>query len=151
VLFAFLNAELVDTGLLSKQVLMDAIAVGQFTPGPVFSSATFIGWQMGGLPGAVLATIGIFLPSFFLVALLNPLLPRLRKSKAVAVFLDTVNMVSIALIAVVCLEMGKAALVDWRTITIALLGFVVTMCFKKLNTAFVIIGGAVLGYGLYLI
>jgi chromate transporter len=151
VLFAFLNAELVDTGLLSKQVLMDAIAVGQFTPGPVFSSATFIGWQMGGLPGAVLATIGIFLPSFFLVALLNPLLPRLRKSKAVAVFLDTVNMVSIALIAVVCLEMGKAALVDWRTITIALLGFVCTMCFKKLNTAFVIIGGAVLGYGLYLI
>ena len=81
VLFAFLDAELVSNGLVSKQQLADAIAVGQFTPGPVFSSATFIGWQIGGAAGAIAATLGIFLPSFLFVALLNPLLPRLRKSR----------------------------------------------------------------------
>src|SRR5215204_3743550 len=78
VLFAFLDAELVSKGLLTKQQLVDAIAVGQFTPGPVFSSATFIGWQIGDIAGAIAATTGIFLPSFLFVALLNPLIPRLR-------------------------------------------------------------------------
>lgn len=81
VLFAFLDAELVGTGLLSKQQLVDAIAVGQFTPGPVFSSATFIGWQIGALPGAATATIGIFLPSFLFVALLNPLVSKLEHQR----------------------------------------------------------------------
>lgn len=98
VLFAFLDAELVAKGLLTKQQLVDAIAVGQFTPGPVFSSATFIGWQIGGAPGAIAATIGIFLPSFLFVALLNPLIPKLRKSKIMSAFLDTVNIVSVAII-----------------------------------------------------
>jgi chromate transporter len=78
VLFAFLDAELVGKGLLSKQQLIDAIAVGQFTPSPVFSAATFIGWQIGGIWGAIAATVGIFLPSFLFVALLNPLIPMLR-------------------------------------------------------------------------
>jgi chromate transporter len=146
VLFAFLDAELVTRGLLSKQQLVDAIAVGQFTPGPVFSSATFIGWQIGGICGAVAATIGIFLPSFLFVALLNPLIPLLRSSKIMSAFLDTVNMASIAIILSVIVEMSRETLLDWRTILIAVLGFFVTFYFKKLNTAFIVLGGAVLGY-----
>jgi len=149
VLFAFLDAELVKTGMLSKEELLDAIAVGQFTPGPVFSSATFIGWQIGGWQGALMATIGIFLPSFFLVALLNPLIPKLRKSKVMAIFLDTVNAISIVLILSICIEMGRSAVNDWRTILIACVGFGVCLVFKKLNSAWVILGGAVLGYLLF--
>jgi len=151
VLFAFLNTELVKTGMLSHQVLIDAIAVGQFTPGPVFSSATFIGWQIGGIQGTIAATIGIFLPSFLFVAFLNPLVRKLRSSKVMSVFLDTVNMASIALILAVCVEMGKSSITDWKTIVIAVLGFIVSLCFKKLNTAFVVLGGSALGYLLWLI
>lgn len=151
VLFAFLDAELVAKGLLSKQVLIDAIAVGQFTPGPVFSAATFIGWQLGGFLGAVAATIGIFLPSFLFVALLNPLVPRLRKSKIMSAFLDTVNVASVAIILAVAVEMGNETIRDWRTIVIAILSFVITFHFRKFNSAFVVIGGAILGYLLSLI
>lgn len=151
VLFAFLNTELVKTGMLSHQVLIDAIAVGQFTPGPVFSSATFIGWQMSGIRGAIAATIGIFLPSFIFVAFLNPLVRKLRSSKVMSMFLDTVNMASIALILAVCVEIGESSITDWKTIVIALLGFIITLSFKKLNTAFVVLGGSVLGYLLWLI
>lgn len=150
VLFAFLDAELVSRGLLSKQQLIDAIAVGQFTPGPVFSSATFIGWQLGGPYGAAAATAGIFLPSFLFVAFLNPLIPRLRKSKIMGAFLDTVNIVSVAIILAVVVEMGKETLLDWRTILIAAISFVITFRFKSVNTAFVVVGGAVLGYVLTL-
>lgn len=148
VLFAFLDAELVSKGLLTKQQLTDAIAVGQFTPGPVFSSATFIGWQIGGIGGAIAATIGIFLPSFLFVALLNPLIPKLRKSKVMSAFLDMVNIVSIAIILSVIVEIGKITLLDWRTILIAVVSFIVTYQFKKINTAFIILGGAILGYAL---
>ena len=151
VLFAFLDAELVATGLLTKQQLIDSIAVGQFTPGPVFSSATFIGWQIGGLAGALAATIGIFLPSFLFVALLNPLIPKLRKSKIFSAFLDTVNVASIAIILAVVVEMSRETLLDWRTIIIAVLSFIITFNFRKLNTAFIISGGALLGYLLTLI
>ena len=146
VLFAFLDAELVTTGMLSKQQLIDAIAVGQFTPGPVFSSATFIGWQLGGLPGAIAATIGIFLPSFLFVALLNPIIPKLRRSKIMAAFLDTVNVVSIAVILAVLVEMSRQTLLDWKTIIIALISVAMMVFFRKLNTAILIIGGAILGY-----
>jgi chromate transporter len=151
VLFAFLDTELVKTGLLDRQELIDAIAVGQFTPGPVFSSATFIGWQIAGLPGALGATIGIFLPSFLFVAFLNPLILSLRKSKAMSAFLDAVNVVSVALILSVCAEMAKASVTDWRTIVIAILGFLVTLKYRDLNSAFVILAGAVLGYLLWFI
>jgi chromate transporter len=151
VLFAFLDAELVATGLLTKQQLIDAIAVGQITPGPVFSSATFIGWQLGGPGGALAATIGIFLPSFIFVALLNPLIPKLRKSKIMAAFLDTVNIAAIAIILSVIIEMGRETLTDWRTILIAVLSVIVTFYFKKLNTAFIVLGGAIMGYALSLI
>jgi chromate transporter len=151
VLFAFLDAELVTKGLLTKQVLIDAIAVGQFTPGPVFSSATFIGWQIGGFGGAVAATLGIFLPSFFFVALLNPLIPKLRKSSVMGAFLDTVNIASIAIILSVIIEMSRETLLDWRTLSIAVISSFVTFYFKKLNTSFIILGGAVLGYVLSLV
>lgn len=151
VLFAFLDAELVAKGLLTKQQLIDAIAVGQFTPGPVFSSATFIGWQMDGMSGAVAATVGIFLPSFLFVALLNPIIPKLRQSKIMGAFLDTVNISSIAIILSVIIEMSRETLLDWRTILIALIGFFVTFYFKNINTAFIVIGGAALGYALSLI
>ena len=151
VLFAFLDAELVAKGLLSKQQLIDAIAVGQFTPGPVFSSATFIGWQIGGPAGSLAATVGIFLPSFLFVALLNPIIPKLRSSRIMAAFLDTVNIASVAIILSVVIEMGRESLLDWRTALIAIISFVITFCFKKLNTAFVVVGGALLGYLLSLI
>jgi chromate transporter len=150
VLFGFLDAELVTRGWLSQQVLTDAIAAGQFTPGPVFSSATFIGWQLGEFGGAVAATVGIFLPSFFLVALLNPLVSRLRASPAMAAFLDAVNIVSIAIILSVVGEIAGTIALTWQTILIAMLGFTVTFFFPKLNTAFVIFGGALAGYLLYL-
>lgn len=146
VLFAFLDAELVSHGLLTKQQLIDAIAVGQFTPGPVFSSATFIGWQMGGITGALAATIGIFLPSFLFVALLNPLIARLRRSMIMRAFLDTVNIVSIAIILSVVIEMGRETVMDRRTVIIALVSFAVTFYYKRLNTAFIVLGGALLGY-----
>ena len=149
VLFAFFDAELVGKGLLTKQQLVDAIALGQFTPGPVFSSATFIGWQIGGIAGAIEATIGIFLPSFLFVALLNPWIPQLRKSKVMSAFLDTVNIVSIAIILSVIVEISRITLLDWRTILIAIISFIVTYQFKKVNTAFIILGGALLGYLLY--
>ena len=151
VLFAFLDSELVSKGLLTKQQLVDAIAVGQFTPGPVLSSATFIGWQIGGVGGAVAATVGIFLPSFVFVALLNPLIPRLRNSGIMSAFLDTVNIVSIAIILSVIIEIAKLTLLDWRSMSIAIVSFIVTFYFKKLNTAFIILGGALLGYLLMMI
>ena len=146
VLFAFLEDELVSTGLLTTQQLTDAIAVGQFTPGPVFSSATFIGWQLGGFTGALMATIGIFLPSFAFVVFLNPLIPRLRKSKIMSAFLDTVNIASVAIIFAVVIEIGKMTLLDWRTVVIAIISFIVASLFKWLNTAFIILGGSLLGY-----
>jgi chromate transporter len=151
VLFAFLDAELVTTGLLTRQELIDAVAVGQFTPGPVLSTATFIGWQLGGFWGAIAATVGIFLPSFIFVAILNPFVPKMRKSKIIAVFLDAVNIAAVAVIVAVCVEMGKDTLTDWRAILIAVISLISVFVFKKMNSAFIVIGGALLGYILTLI
>ncbi|MBP9721486.1 MAG: chromate efflux transporter [Bacteroides sp.] len=149
VLFAFLDAELVATGLMSRTELMDSVAVGQFTPGPVLSTATFVGWILQGPEGALLATIGIFLPSFLLVALLNPLIPRMRKWKPVSAFLDGVNVGSVAVILAVCLQMGFEAVTDWRTTLIFLLGLLVVFFFKKVNSAWLVIGGSALGLLLF--
>jgi len=151
VLFAFLDAELVAKGYLSRQVLTDAIAAGQFTPGPVFSSATFIGWQIGGIAGAVGATIGIFLPSFLFVALLNPLVKKLRASKVMSSFLDAVNIAAVILILVMLAEMGAASVQGWRTAAIAVAGVAVTLLYPNLNTAWIILGGAFAGYLLLLV
>ena len=149
VLFGFLDAELVGRGWLTKQQLIDAVAVGQFTPGPVFSAATFIGWQIGGAAGAAAATAGIFLPSFLFVALLNPLIPRLRKSTLMAAFLDTVNIASVAIILAVCVEMTRAAVTDWRTALIGITSLLVVFLLPKVNTAFIVLGGAGAGYLLH--
>lgn len=151
VLFAFLDSELVSTGILSRQQLVDAIAVGQFTPGPVFSSVTFIGYQVNGLSGALVATIGIFLPSFLFVALLNPLVKKMRASKVFSTFLDAVNVASVAIIFAVCYQMGKDSISGWRTIIIALLSLIAAFGFRKINSALVVVGGSLLGYLLTLI
>jgi chromate transporter len=146
VLFAFLDTELVAKGLLTRPQLIDAIAVGQFTPGPVFSSVTFVGFQMNGWAGAILATIAVFLPSFVFVALLNPFVPRMRRSKLFSAFLDGVNIASVAIILTVCISFGRETITSWKTIVIAILGLAVTFGFKKMNNVFVVIGGAVVGY-----
>jgi len=146
VLFAFLDTELVSTGLLSHQQLIDAIAVGQFTPGPVFSAVTFVGYQISGWQGAIVATIGIFLPSFAFVAMLNPLVRKMRNSKLFSAFLDAVNVASIAIIAAICFEMGKISITDWRTILIAVISAIFTFGFRKINSAFIVLGGSLLGY-----
>lgn len=146
VLFAFLDAELVARGLLTKQQLIDAIAVGQFTPGPVFSSVTFIGYQINGFSGAVVSTIAIFLPSFVFVAFLSPLLIRLKSSQVFASFLDAVNVASIALILGVCIEMGQQAIIDWKTILITGISLVALFVFPRLNSVFFVLGGSLLGY-----
>lgn len=151
VLFAFLDTELVATGLLSRQELIDAIAVGQFTPGPVFSSITFIGYQMNGFYGALVATVGIFLPSFAFVALLNPLVKKMRNSKLFSSFLDAVNVASVAIIISVCITMGSETITDWRTIVIAIASISILYKFKNINSAFIVIGGSLLGYLLHLI
>ncbi|OFY98440.1 MAG: chromate transporter [Bacteroidetes bacterium RIFCSPLOWO2_12_FULL_31_6] len=151
VLFAFLDTELVSTGLLTRQQLIDAIAVGQFTPGPVFSSVTFIGYQINGLTGAIVSTIAIFLPSFVFVALLNPIVKKMRNSALFSSFLDAVNVASVAIIMAVCFDMGKDTITDWRTILIAILSIVIAFGYKKINSAFVVIGGSLIGYLLTLI
>lgn len=146
VLFAFLDAELVAKGLLTRTELIDAIAVGQFTPGPVFSSVTFIGYQISGWTGALVSTIGIFLPSFVFVALLNPMVRKMRNSRLFSAFLDAVNVASVAIIVAICYQMGKESITDWRTTLIALISILLILIFKKANSALIVIGGALLGY-----
>ncbi|HMP31866.1 MAG TPA: chromate efflux transporter, partial [Saprospiraceae bacterium] len=151
VLFAFLDTELVTTGLLTRQQLIDAIAVGQFTPGPVFSSVTFIGYQINGFTGAIVATTGIFLPSFIFVALLNPLVKKMRSSKIFGAFLDAVNVASVAIIVGICIDMSNETIMDWRTVVIAIASLTIAFGFRKINSAFVVIGGSLLGYLLSLL
>jgi len=146
VLFAFLDAELVSKGLLTRTQLIDAIAVGQFTPGPVFSAVTFVGYQINGMSGAVISTIAIFLPSFVFVAILNPLVKKMRNSKPFSVFLDAVNVASIAIIVSICYQLGKDTITDWRTILIATVSILIAFNYKKINSALVVLGGSILGY-----
>lgn len=146
VLFAFLDAELVSEGLISRKQLIDAIAVGQFTPGPVFSSVTFIGYQINGFTGAVVSTIGIFLPSFLFVALLNPLVKKMRNSKVFSIFLDAVNVASVAIIIAVCINMGMDTITDWRTSLIAVVCIVLSFGYKKINSALIVLAGSGMGY-----
>jgi len=151
VLFAFLDSELVAKGIISHQQLIDAIVIGQFTPGPVFSSVTFIGYQINGISGAVISTIGIFLPSFLFVAFLNPLVRKMRGSKLFGAFLNAVNVASIALIIFVCYQLGRDSITDWREILIAVCSTVILFRFTKINSAFIILGGAITGYLLLLV
>ncbi len=151
VLFAYLDAELVTRGWLTRTELIDAIAVGQFTPGPVLSTSTFIGYQLSGFWGAIAATAGIFLPSFIFVMILNPILPRLQGSKFFRYFLDSVNVAAVAVMLAVLIIMGKETLIDWRAIVIAALSAFFVFSKWKLNVMWLIAGGAVLGYLLLLI
>ena len=145
VLLAFLRADLVERwGWLTEAQLIDSIAVGQLTPGPVFTTATFIGYLLGGVKGSVVATIGIFLPAFFFVGISGPLVPRIRKSPILGSALDGVIAASLALMAVVTFQLGKAALIDVPTVVLFLVGFGLLMLLR-LNSAWLILIGAVAG------
>jgi len=146
VLVAFLEGELVQGyGWLSQEQLLDAIAIGQFTPGPVLSTATFIGYVIEGVPGALVATLGIFLPSFFFVLMLNPIIPRLRESAWLSAFLDAVNVAAVALMVAVTINLGRATLVSWPAALIALASALLALRFKA-NAAWLVLGGAVSGW-----
>lgn len=144
VLLAFLRTEFVGPGLLTEQQLLDAVAVGQFTPGPVFTTATFIGYLLAGLPGAVLATVGIFLPAFVFVALTGPLIPRLRRSPVLANLLDGLNVTSLALMAGVTLRLGRGAVVDGFSALLVVAALVLLFWFR-VNAAWLVIGGGLAG------
>lgn len=146
VLLAFLRGDLVERWhWLTNAQLLDAVAVGQVTPGPVFTTATFIGYVLAGPRGAVVATIGIFLPAFFFVALSGPLVPRIRRSATAGAFLDGVIVASLALMVVVTYELGKTALVDLPTIGLALVSAVLLFGWK-INSAWLVLGGALVGF-----
>lgn len=145
VLLAFLRSDLVEhLHWLSESQLLDAVAVGQVTPGPVFTTATFIGYVLGGIPGAGVATIGIFLPAFVFVALSGPLVPRLRRSAMAGAVLDGVNVASLGLMVVVTLQLGRAAIVDIPTVLLATIGAVLLIRYR-LNSAWLVLAGGVLG------
>jgi chromate transporter len=146
VLVAFLRADLVERlGWLTEPQLLDAIAVGQVTPGPVSTAATFVGYVLGGSAGALVATAGIFLPAFLFVALSGPLVPRLRRSAAAGAVLDGVNVAALALMAVVSWQLALAALVDLLTIGLAAVSLVALIRFR-LNSAWLVVLGAAAGW-----
>jgi chromate transporter len=146
VLLAFLQADLVERyGWLTQKQLLDAVAVGQFTPGPVFTTATFIGYVMRGPQGALAATLGIFLPAFFFVAVTAPILPWLRKSKNAGYFLDGLNAGSLALMGVVTVELAKGTLVDPLTWVLAAASLGILLWRKGINSAWLIVAGGVVG------
>ena len=145
VLFAFLNSEFViRLGWLNHQQLLDAIAIGQITPGPVSTSATFVGYLMGGWPSALLATLAFFLPSFVLVALVSRFVPLLRKKWWSGAFLDGVNVSALGLMAGVTWTLGRAGVVDWFTVALAAVALILVFRFK-VNSAWLVVGGGVLG------
>lgn len=145
VLLAFLRTEFVATGQLTEQQLLDAVAVGQFTPGPVFTTATFIGYLLQGIPGAALATVGIFLPAFVFVALTGPIIPRLRRSPVMSNLLDGLNVASLALMARVTWQLGRNAIMDIFSALLMILALVLLIRFK-VNAAWLVIGGGLLGF-----
>jgi len=145
VLLAFLRTDLVvNFGWLTNQQLLDAVAIGQVTPGPVFTTATFIGYVLGGVPGALLATLGIFLPSFIFVALSNRLIPQMRRSPLVGVVLDGVNVAALGLMAAVTWELGRTSVTDVLSAISAVLAYILLVRFK-INTTWLIFGGALVG------
>jgi chromate transporter len=145
VLLAFLQGELVDgRGWLTEQQLLDAVAIGQVTPGPLFTTATFIGYLLGGVPGAVVATVGIFLPGFVFVALTGPLIPRLRRSEVFGAFLDGVVAASLALMTWVAWVLGRDAIVDGWTVALALASALLLFRWR-ISPVWLILGGALAG------
>jgi chromate transporter len=146
VLLAFLQTDLVDRlHWLTERQLLDAVAVGQVTPGPVFTTATFIGYIIGGVPGAVVATVGIFAPGFVYVALSGLLIPRIRRSRVAASMLDGVVVGSLALIGVVAWQLGRAAIVDVPTLVIAIVSTALLLRFR-VNSAWLIVTAGAFGW-----
>jgi chromate transporter len=147
VLLAFLRADFVERlGWLTDRQLLDAIAIGQFTPGPLLTTATFVGYLVAGLPGGVLATVAIFLPSFGIVALSRPLIPRVRDSAWTAAFLDGVNVAAVGLMAAVAWQFGRAAVVDVFTALLALAAAALLLT-TRVNSAWLVLGGGLAGLG----
>lgn len=146
VLLAFLQRDLVERNQwLTSQQLLDAVAIGQFTPGPLFTTATFIGYLLAGNAGAIAGTIGIFLPAFLLVGLINPWIPKLRRSRWTSGFLDGVNAASLGLMAVVTWELGMAAIGDWLTLILAIVSLGIVFRFK-VNSAWLVLAGGIVGF-----
>lgn len=144
VLLAFLRGDLVERlGWLTDAQLLDAVAIGQVTPGPLFTTATFVGYVLAGLPGALVATVAIFLPGFVFVALIGPLVERIRDRPVTAALLDGVNAAAIGLIAAVSLELGRAALVDPLTALLAVAGLAAIAWVKAPSILVVAAGGAI--------
>ena len=152
VLIAYLDAELVEKlGWLTKQQLLDAIAMGQFTPGPVLTTATFVGHQLGGVRGALWASLGMFLPSFLLVGLLVKIIPLLKKSVLISKFLLSVNACAVGIMIAVTLKLGFDLSNSWQSVLLMVLSIIVAFKFPKISAFYVVIGGALLGYGLMLL
>ncbi|MGZ9166061.1 MAG: chromate efflux transporter [Anaerolineales bacterium] len=146
VLLAFLRADFVlRLGWLTDQQLLDAIAIGQVTPGPVFTAATFIGYLLGRTPGALLATLGIFLPSFIFVAISNPLIPRIRNSIWASSLLDGVNASALGLMAAVTFQLGISSVIDFYTALIAIISLILLLRYK-INSTWLIVGGGIAGF-----
>ncbi|NGQ95993.1 chromate efflux transporter [Brevibacillus sp. SYP-B805] len=150
VLIAFLQADFVDRwGVLTARQLLDAVAIGQFTPGPLFTTATFVGYLIAGIPGALLATLAIFLPAFLFVALTAPWLPRLRQSPWTGPLLDGVNAASVSLMALVTVRLGSTALVDGPTVLIGLASFLLLFRYS-INSAWLVLAGGLCGFLIHL-
>ncbi len=146
VLLAFLETEFVEKlGVLTSQQILDAVAVGQFTPGPVFTTATFIGYVLGGIPGAIAATIGIFLPAFVISSFIKPIIPKMRASKWLSAVLDGVNIASLVLMAVVSVKLGAASIVGPITALIFVGSMIGIMRFK-INTVWLIVAGGAITF-----
>ncbi len=146
VLFAYLDAEFVETGIMTRAALLDAIAIGQFTPGPVLSTATFVGFQLNGFWGAIAATTGIFLPSFLLVLLLNPLIPKMKKSTVLKNFLNLMSVGAVALMVAVVLKVGTSSLLELKSAIIFVISFILVFTIKKINAMHIVLIGSILGY-----
>jgi chromate transporter len=145
VLFAFLRSDLVERlHWLTEPQLLDAIAVGQVTPGPVFTTATFVGYVVGGGGGAAVATLGIFLPAFVFVAISGPLIPRIRRSKLAGAVLDGVNVASLGLMAAVTIQLGRTAIVDVPTAALAAIGALVLIKYRP-SSGWLVLGGGAFG------
>ncbi|MCB0141106.1 MAG: chromate efflux transporter, partial [Caldilineaceae bacterium] len=149
VLLAFLRNDLVlRLGWLTDQQLLDAVAIGQFTPGPLFTTATFVGYILAGVPGAIVATVGIFLPAFCFVAALKHLIPFLRRSIWTAALLDGVNVGALGLMMGVTWQLGRAAIIDWLTALLAVISAAILFRWQ-INSAWLVLAGAVIGLLLY--
>lgn len=150
-LIAYLDTEVVQQGWLTRQEVLDAVAVGQFTPGPVLSTAAFIGFQISSWKGALLASSAIFLPSFLFVLLLNPIIPKIRQSISFRYFLDSVNVAALGVMTAVLIKLMGEVILDFNSLLITVASFSIVIFFKKVHPIMMIVAGSLLGYLLNLL